>query len=95
MKLFETLVERTLAKSPLLHKAVDAMTEVAVSFGELKVEVHNLGVAVMALAHTVQAHHVALQELYARQGLVMKAIKSNSLNMDMPGPKTKEPAKPN
>lgn len=88
MNVFEKLVEKTLEKSPLLLKAVHAMESLAT-------EVHNMGVAVMTLAHTVQAHHVALQELYARQGLVMKAIKSNSLDMRMPDAKNKEPAKPN
>lgn len=88
MKLLKALVEDALEKSPLLVKTVTAIDNLAT-------EVHNLGMATMALAHTVQAHHAALQELYARQGLVMKAIKSNSLDMNMPTSKSKEPAKPN
>ena len=88
MNLLERMVEKTLGRSPLLLK-------VATTMDKLATEVHNLGMATMALAHQVQAHHQALQELYARQGLVMKAIKSNSLDMKMPDPKDKEPAKPN
>lgn len=89
MKLLESLVEKALEKSPLLHKAVNAMEHLAH-------EVHNLSLATAALAQTVQAHHAALLELYARQGLVMKAIKSNSLDMKMPDGKDKEKApKPN
>lgn len=89
MNLFERLVEKTLAKSPLLIK-------VATTMEALATEVHNLGMATMALAHQVQAHHEALQVLYARQGMVLKAIKSNSLDMQMPDGKNKEKAsKPN
>lgn len=88
MKLLRVLVEDVIERSPLLVKTVDSLEKLAT-------EVHNLGMATMALAHTVQAHHAALQELYARQGLVMKAIKSNSLDMNMPTSKSKEPAKPN
>lgn len=90
MNLLEKLVERTLARSPLLVK-------VATSIDKLATELHNLGSATMTLAQTVQAHHAALQGLYARQGLVMRAIKSNSLDMRMPDPsddKEKAP-KPN
>lgn len=88
MKLLRDEVEKSLEKSPLLLKAATAMESLAR-------EVHGLGVAVVGLSQIVQAHHVALQELYARQGMVMKAIKSNSLDMRMPDAKSKEPAKPN
>lgn len=88
MKLLERLIEKHLEKSPMLLQTATLLEKLAT-------EVHNLGVATMALAQMVHAHHQALQELYARQGLVMKAIKSNSLDMRMPDAKNKEPAKPN
>ena len=89
MKLLESLIEKTLNKSPLLFKAAEAIESVAK-------EVHNLGIATMALAHTVQAHHNAIVELHARQAILMKALKSNSLDMQMPDGKDKEKAsKPN
>ncbi len=89
MNLFENLVDKVLVKAPLLLKITEALESLAT-------EVHKLGVATMMLAHQVQTHHNALQELYARQGLVMQAIKSNSLDMKMPDPDEKEGApKPN
>lgn len=88
MNLLEKLVEKTLERSPLLKRTAEA-------FERLATEVHNLSLATGALAQVVQAHHAALAELYARQGMVMKAIKSNSLDTTLNAPKTKEPAKPN
>lgn len=88
MKLLSELLEKHLEKSPVMLKAVTALHNLAT-------EVHGMGVAIIALSQMVQAHHAALQELYARQGLVLKAIKSNSLDMNMPSNKPKEPAKPN
>jgi len=89
MNLFEKLVERTLARSPILLKVATTMETMAN-------EVHNLATATALLAQTVQSHHSALLELYARQGLVMKAIKSNSPDMKMPEPNDKDKAsKPN
>lgn len=87
MNLFEALVERTLVRSPILLKAVQALEA-------LSKDVKELSAATMALAHQVHSHQQALLELYARQGLVMKAIKSNSLDMRMPDPSDKEKAKP-
>lgn len=88
MKLLRNEVEKLLEKSPLLLK-------IATSMESLAKEVHSLDVAIVSLSQIVQAHHVALQELYARQGLVMKAIKSNSLDMQMPDANKSKPAKPN
>jgi hypothetical protein len=82
------LFEKYLEKSPIVLRTVTALHDLAT-------EVHGIGVAIIALAQMVQAHHEALHELYARQGLVMKAVKSNSLDMNMPNIKSKEPAKPN
>lgn len=88
MKLLRNEVEKLLEKSPLLLK-------IATSMESLAKEVHSLDVAIVSLSQIVQAHHVALQELYTRQGLVMKAIKSNSLDMQMPDANKSKPAKPN
>lgn len=88
MKLFRGEVEKMLEKSPLLLKTASVMESLAQ-------EIHGLGLAIVSLSQIVQAHHAALQELYARQGLVMKAIKSNSVDTWMPDIKSKEPAKPN
>lgn len=88
MKLFETLFEKTLGRSPLLVKTVNVLEALAD-------EVHKLSVETMMLAHQINVHQQALQELYARQGLVMRAIKSSSLDMQLPDPRDKEKAKPN
>lgn len=88
MKLFRDEVEKSIEKSPLLLKAATVIVDLAR-------EVNNLGMAVIGLSQLVQEHHTALQELYARHGMMMKAIKSNSIDMQMPDVKSKEPAKPN
>jgi hypothetical protein len=62
---------------------------------ELDHDAQKLTIAVGAIASTVQAHQKALIELYARQGLVMKAIKSGSLDMDMPDIDKEKATKPN
>lgn len=73
MKLFDNLV----AKAPVAVALVEAVRLLAT-------ETQGLGRAILALAHQVNAHHSALQELYSRQGLVMKAVKSGSLDVSMP-----------
>lgn len=88
MNLLERLIEKTLTKSPLLIKIVTIVEKLAT-------EVYNLDAVTMELADQIKTHHQVLQELYARQDVVTKAIKSNSLNMKMPGVNDKEPAKPN
>lgn len=89
MKLLARLVEDALERSPLLKQAVTVGAALAL-------EVKNLGEGVTALAHIVQAHHMALQELYARQGMVLKAVQGNSLDMKMPdGKKDEKGSKPN
>lgn len=89
MNMFDRLVEKTLARSPLLLRVAESMEAVAL-------ELQRLGEMTVKIAQTVQVHHTALQELYARQGLVMRAIKSNSPDMSMPDPGDKEKAqKPN
>lgn len=84
MKLIERLVERT----PMMKQALGLIAALAA-------EVKNLGDGVAALAQIVQAHHSALQELYARQGLVLKAVNANSLDMKMPDGKKIDEQKPN
>ena len=66
-----------------------------IAVGNLALEVEKLGLGVSALAQVVQAHHAALQELYSRQGLVMKAVSANSLDMKMPDGKKPGEQKPN
>ena len=89
MNLFERMVEGTLKRSPTLLKVVKALDDLAT-------ETHNLGVAVLEVSHVVQSHHAALVELYARQGLVMKAVQSSSLDTKLPNlTKDNEPEKPN
>ncbi len=87
MGLFDKLVETALEKSPTLKQAV-------ILVGALALEMEKFGSGVHALAQIVQAHHVALQELYAKQGLVMKAVAGSSLDMKMPDGKKIE-SKPN
>lgn len=85
MKLFDKLI----AKSPVAVALTEAIRLLAV-------ETQGLARAVLLLANQVNVHHGALQELYARQGLVMKAVKSGSLDVSMPDIHGKDkPAKSN
>lgn len=83
MKLLERFVEGAIERSALLVKTANAIHALAA-------EVHKLGIATLAMANTIQAHQAAILELYARQGLVMKSMKSAALDTQLPDCSDKE-----
>lgn len=55
-----------------------------------------MGQAVIGLARAVQAHQLAIQELYAMNGTLLKAMRENSLDTKLSkGKKPEADGKPN
>lgn len=91
MNLVEKWLERTLERSPILIRTVT-------TWHKLVADVHNLGVGLRSVAHAVQSHHEALLALQANQVTIVSALRSNSLNMQMPaidGEENDKVGKPN
>jgi hypothetical protein len=89
MKLFEKFVENALEKTKLLETVINTVKTLAA-------ETHRLGVTMVSLAQTIHMHQRAIQDLYARQGLVLQTVKDNSLDLKLPNSDDdEESSKPN
>lgn len=82
------LLEKLLEKSPLMLKTVKALETIAA-------EIQKLSNITTNLTNTVHAHHVALIELYARQGIAVKPNDSDVTDIKLPNGKKNESQKPN
>lgn len=81
------LLEKLLEKSPIMLKTVKALETLAS-------EVQKLNAITTNLSNTVQAHHVALLELYARHGATLKSSESEVTDIKFSNKKN-ESQKPN
>lgn len=84
----KTSFEKTIEKSSLFLKVVTALET-------LTKDVRQLGIVSTTLMNAITAHNRALQELYAANRIMMNAIKSNVVDVNVLDSKTKEPVKPN